>query len=195
MTSNLQLIIQIVELTTALIQDHVTKASVEGNAVSYEFLYRHHAKAMYNTCLRIVNNIADAEDILQDAFVDAFKNLDKLENRSGFGGWLKRIVIHKSINLVKRKRNNWVELEDDHQYFEADEQLDEAAFEWKIDEIKKMIQKLPDGYRTILCLHLFEDYKQEQISEMLGITHATVRTQYIRAKKKLLAMLKEGGIS
>src|ERR1700741_1181035 len=98
------------QLTAEIIHDHVLKACRDGNAMSFKLLYDQYARAMYNTSLRIVNNPADAEDILQEAFLDAFRNLERFEFRSGFGSWLKRIVINKSINYVRRKSGNWIEL-------------------------------------------------------------------------------------
>ena len=73
--------------------------------------------------------------------------------------------------------------------------VDENEIEYKVKEIKNAITKLPDGYRTVLSLYLLEGYDQEEIASILGITHTTVRTQYIRAKQKLLYLLKEGGLS
>ena len=63
------------------------------------------------------------------------------------------------------------------------------------EEVKKAVKELPNGYRTVLSLHLFEGYDQEEIAEILQISHATVRTQYMRAKQKLLTLIKQGGLS
>jgi RNA polymerase sigma-70 factor (ECF subfamily) len=75
-----------------------------------------------------------------------------------------------------------------------DESLDEHQLQYKVEQVKIAIRKLPDGYRTVLSLYLLEGYDHEEISEILGITHNTVRTQYIRAKQKLLNILKQGGL-
>lgn len=80
-------------------------------AVNYDLLYNQYAKAMYNTSLRIVNNRADAEDILQESFLEAFKGLEGFQSRSTFGAWFKRIVINKSIDKIKRNKFSWVEME------------------------------------------------------------------------------------
>ncbi len=72
---------------------------------------------------------------------------------------------------------------------------DEDAVAFKVEEIKKAVKELPNGYRTVLSLHLFEGYDQEEIAEILQISHATVRTQYMRAKQKLLLLIKQGGLS
>jgi RNA polymerase sigma-70 factor (ECF subfamily) len=72
---------------------------------------------------------------------------------------------------------------------------DEEGLKLKVEEIKKAVKELPNGYRTVLTLHLFEGYDQEEIAEILQISHATVRTQYMRAKQKLLFIIKQGGLS
>jgi RNA polymerase sigma factor (sigma-70 family) len=166
---------------------------VQGDRNSYRLLYDHYARAMYNTALRIVNNAADAEDILQESFSDAFRSLSSFENRSTFGAWLKRIVINKSINKVKRERKRWVEvdMESIDSYAIEEPEIDEDDFVYKVESIKQAMKLLPDGYRTVLSLHLVENYKHEEIAAMLGIGHATVRTQYIRAKKKLLEIIRQ----
>jgi len=73
-------------------------------------------------------------------------------------------------------------------------ELDEADISYTVDMIKQKMQQLPDGYRTVLSLYLFEGYDHEEISEILGVAQSTVRTQYIRAKQKLLKLLKKGEV-
>ncbi len=167
---------------------------IQGDKESYRLLYNQYAKAMYNTAFRILNNQADAEDILQESFIDAFQSLRNYRNQASFGTWLKRIVINKSINHIKRDRKKWVEVdrEDIDQYAVQDEtEIDETDYVYKVESVKQAIRLLPDGYRTVLSLHLIENIRQEDIGELLGISHATVRTQYLRAKKKLLAIIRQ----
>ena len=76
-----------------------------------------------------------------------------------------------------------------------EESLDEKDIQLKVEDIKKAVRLLPNGYRTVLTLYLFEGYDQEEIAEILGVTHATVRTQYMRAKQKLLLYIKQGALS
>jgi RNA polymerase sigma-70 factor (ECF subfamily) len=177
-----------------MVRDELVEKCKLGDSASYETLYRQYAKAMYNTSLRIVNNTAEAEDVLQEAFLDAFRSLNDFNYRSTFGAWLKKIVINKSINVLRKRKMDLVELDQSNVYaMTEDERLDEQEIQYKVEQVKKAIQKLADGYRTVLTLYLLEGYDQEEISEILGITHNTVRTQYIRAKQKLLLILKQGG--
>ena len=184
------------ELTATIARDELVERCKEGDALSYEALYRRYSKAMYNTSLRIVNNTGDAEDVLQEAFLDAFRSLNEFSYRSTFGAWLKKIVINKSINTLRKRKLDLIDIEQTHAIAVPEEEgLDENDLLYKVAEIKKAIAQLPDGYRTVITLYLLEGYDQEEIAEILGIAHTTVRTQYIRAKQKLLYLLKQGGLS
>jgi RNA polymerase sigma factor (sigma-70 family) len=166
---------------------------INGDTSAYRVLYDRYSKAMFNTALRIVNKAADAEDVLQDSFTDAFTQLRSFENKSTFGAWLKKIVVFKSISFLKRQRMSFVDMETVADLPEANE-FNETEIWYTVELIKKKIQQLPDGYRTVLSLYLFEGYDHEEISEILGVAQSTVRTQYIRAKQKLLQLLKKGEV-
>lgn len=161
---------------------------LEGDHTAYRQLYERYSRAMFNTSLRIVNSRHDAEDILQEAFADAFQQLSQFEKRSTFGAWLKQIVVYKSINLLKRKKINFLEI--DGTADRADEVNAEDTW-YTVEMIKELIRELPDGYRTVLSLYLFEGYSHDQVAETLGLAPSTARTQYIRAKQKLLQLLKK----
>lgn len=144
---------------------------------------------MYNTAYRIVNKTTDAEDVLQEAFTDAFMQLKTFQQKSTFGAWLKQIVVYKSIYKVKQNRffvDDISTVEDTR----ADETANEYEEELTVQKVKTAIQQLPDGYRTVLSLYLLEGYDHEEIAEILQVAHVTVRTQYIRAKNKLHEILK-----
>ncbi|THU39920.1 RNA polymerase sigma factor [Niastella caeni] len=181
------------ELTANIIRDELVERCKQGDPQSFHTLYRQYSKAMYNTSLRIVNNSADAEDVLQEAFLDAFRSLHDFHYRSTFGAWLKKIVINKSINILRKRRNGLVDMESTElQAVAEDEPMNENEVQYKVEEVKRMITKLPDGYRTVLSLYLLEGYDHEEISQILNISHNTVRTQYVRAKQKLLTLIKQG---
>lgn len=181
-------------LTATVYYDELVAKCKQGDKLGYELLYRQYAKAMFNTSLRIVNNRADAEDVLQEAFIAAFK-LDQFDYTSTFGAWLKRIVINKSIDFLRKRKLTVVDIDDvSTGHMISDDVLhDEEQLKLKVDEIKQAIIKLPSGYRTVLSLHLFEDYDYDEIAETLNISAVTVRTQYHRAKQKLLQLLQKGG--
>ncbi len=148
----------------------------------YELFDLYH-RAMYNTALRIVGDEEGAKDVLQESFVSAFKNLNQYREDASFGAWLKRIVINKSITY--NKRNNVMEelTEDKEDYYYEWEDVSETALE--IEKVKAAIVELPSGFRSVLTLYLFEGYDHKEISQILGISESTSKSQYNRAKKKV----------
>jgi RNA polymerase sigma-70 factor (ECF subfamily) len=181
---------------TATIEHHpLVERCKQGDMRSFEALYHQYSKAMYSTCYRLLNHSGDAEDILQEAFADAFKNIHRFEYRSSFGTWLKQIVIHKCVSHLRAKKWQWVEIEENsiHHSSNSTDVSEEADMAFKVENIKMAIQALPAGYRTVLSLYLLEGYDHDEIAAIMEVAPSTTRTQYIRAKNKLLQILKEGG--
>ena len=158
---------------------------------AYRLLYERYSKAMYNTALRIAGNRTDAEDILQESFIDAFAQLRSFENKSTFGAWLKQIVVFKTITLLKKRRLSFTDLEKETEEWVEETATDENEIEFTVQNVKKAMTQLPDGYRTVLSLYLLEGYDHEEIAEIMRISQSTVRTQYKRGKQKLLQLLKK----
>jgi RNA polymerase sigma factor (sigma-70 family) len=146
---------------------------------------------MYNTAYRITNHTADAEDILQEAFIDAFQQISSFRQQSTFGAWLKQIVVFKSISLIKKKRLLFVELDSGNLELVQDDEPDEETITMNVNAVKTALQTLPDGYRAVLSLYLLEGYDQEEIANIMQVAPSTVRTQYIRGKQKLLGLLQK----
>lgn len=165
----------------------VEKCKTGHSGLQYQ-LYALYVDAMYNIGMRMLGNKEDAEDIVQDSFVDAFKNLAGFEYESTFGSWLKRIVINKSINYLKAKRIPIVPMED-HEFHLHDEPA-ETVEAIDIKKIKVGIEKLPSGYKQILSLYLIEGYDHNEIGEILEVSTSTSKSQYHRAKKKLVEIIK-----
>ncbi|HEX4852359.1 MAG TPA: RNA polymerase sigma factor, partial [Puia sp.] len=184
------------ELTATILHDELIERCKQGDARSYAEIYQKYSKAMYNTSLRIVNNTGDAEDVLQESFTDAFGSIQSFQYKSTFGAWLKKIVVNKSINCLRKRKMDLVDMEKTNLgHVPEEESLDENEIQLKVEEIKKCVRLLPNGYRTVLSLYLFEGYDHEEIAEILRVSHATVRTQYMRAKQKLISLIKQGGVS
>ncbi len=178
------------QLTTIIHTDELVKQCLQGETKAYSELYQRYCKAMYSTCYRIVNHVAEAEDVLQDSFMDAFNNLKTFTYESTFGGWLKTIVINKSINHLRKKKLDLVDIDKviTENLMEENEVKEEEII-YKVEEVKAAIQQLPDGYRTVLSLYLLEGYDHEEIAEIMHVATSTTRSQYIRAKQKLLKIL------
>ena len=180
------------ELSVLPQRDELVDRCKTGDTPAYKELYDRYSKAMFNTCLRLLNNVVEAEDILQDSFIEAFRNIHSFEYRTSFGGWLKQICVNRSINQLKKRKINWVDIEKIAGYDSMEEAgVDENEIRLKVELVKKAIMALPDGYRTVLTLYLLEGYDHEEIAGILNLAESTTRSQYIRGKQKLLQLLKE----
>jgi RNA polymerase sigma factor (sigma-70 family) len=154
-------------------------------------IYKLYYKAMYNTSLRIVNDTAEAEDIMQESFLDAFSQLGSYSGEGSFGSWLKRIVINNSLDSLRKNRES-VSIEEEALDFpEIIEENREEELEYRVAEVKEAIMKLPGEYRVVISLFLLEGYDHEEISEILKISNNTSRTRFVRAKQKVLQILRE----
>lgn len=160
-----------------------------GNSRAQYELYQRYSKAMFNTALRIVGNREEAEDVLQDSFLDGFLKIDNFRGESTFGAWLKSIVVNKSIARLRNQRIQWEDL-DGKENFEESEDVDFEETEETIQRIKTLLDELPSGYRVVLNLYLFEGYDHREIGNILGISEVTSRSQFIRAKQKLVELYK-----
>ena len=153
-------------------------------------LYRQYCDGMFLVAYRYVKNEKDAEDVLQDAFVKAFQRLDQFTGDVSFGAWLKRIVINQSLDLIKSRRHDYIEFDDNLKLIEDDNN-------WEIDEhisvnrIKEEVLNLPEKYRYVVMMYLIEGYDHSEIAQVLGITETTCRTRLLRGKGHLKNMLKE----
>jgi RNA polymerase sigma-70 factor (ECF subfamily) len=135
----------------------------------------------------MTNDVDEASDVLQEAFISAFNNLGTYKGTASFGAWLKKIVVNKSINHIRSKKMNLVSL-DEVEPVSEDVVNDEDLY-LDIEKIKSGIELLPDGYRIVFSLYLLEGYDHKEISQILGITESTSKSQYNRAKAKLRKLL------
>ena len=171
-------------------QDLINR-SLEGDGIAQSKLYMLYSKAMYNTCLRITNNEDDARDVLQEAFISAYRNLGSYKGEAAFGAWLKRIVVNRALNHLKRKQLEIDTLDIDTHDIALEDKYEEDDRGYSIERIREAIKKLPEGYRVVFSLYLLEGYDHQEIADILGITVSTSKSQYNRAKKKMRELLSE----
>jgi len=151
-------------------------------------IYKLYYKAMFNTSLRIVKSSPDAEDIMQDSFMDAFRKIEQYSEEGSFGGWLKRIVLNNSLDFLNKQKPQ-TELIDNLEVVE-DSNENYENFKIKLKDVKIALEQIKDEYRVIISLYLFEGYDHEEICDILGISYNLSRTRYSRAKKKLVEQIK-----
>ncbi|MGZ2368234.1 RNA polymerase sigma factor [Ancylomarina sp. YFZ004] len=174
------------------IHQDLIDACRQGNTKAQFEIYNLYYKAMYNSSLRILNHTQEAEDVMQEAFLSAFDKIDSYKGEVSFGAWLKRIVVNKALDYLKKNKIDSLPLDDKiNQLSEDEDQNETLEVGNSIEEIKKAIEQLPSGYRIVLNLYLIEAYDHEEIGEILNIAASTSRSQYNRAKKKLIQILED----
>ena len=162
------------------IQTTAISNAVNGDENAQAWLYKQYSKAMFNICTRMTGSQSNAEDVLQDAFILAFKNLGQLKDAENFGGWLRRIVVNECIKYSKRSFM-WQEWSDTEMNNTADENT-----EWwssvSIEMLHREIKELPEGCRQVFVLYVLEDYTHKDIANNLGVSESTSKSQYHRAR-------------
>ena len=167
----------------------------KGNSKAQFQLYEQYSKAMFNISYRMMNSREEAEDMLQESFTECFLKLNTFRYESSFGAWLKKIVIHKCINELKRRKTELVFSENlaifknpDKEVVEVDEEAN-----YSVENVIVAMEQLSDGYRVIFSLYLLEGYDHGEISEILGISESTSKSQYMRAKRKIKELINTNG--
>lgn len=137
----------------------------------------------------MMNSREEAEDVLQEAFIGIFDKLDSFRYESAFGAWAKRIVINTCINKLVKKNPKLVYTDKIEIKPGEEDEPDLESIELKVKQVHQAVQKLPEGYRLIFSLYLFEGYDHGEISEILGITESTSKTQYMKARRKVKELI------
>ena len=168
-------------------EDLVIRAK-QKDQLAFKLLYEKSINGMFGVSYRITNNIEDSKDVIQEAYITSFNNLHKLSENRKYFGWLRSIVINRSIEIVK-SRVHYQNLDTiDLKVIEIDNTCyDEIPSE----VLKNSIQELPDGCREIFTLYLLENYKHREISKLLNIKLSTSKSQYQYALKLLREKLKK----
>lgn len=170
--------------------DRIIEGCRKGEADARRELYNQFGDAMFGVIKRYVSDVTTAEDLLHDGFIALYTHIGDYRGDGSFEGWCRRIFVNTVMSYF-RKKNPLI----------GAEAIDVMAFrgsvkptaieEMSAGEIMECVEKLPDGYRTIFNLHAVEEYEYDEIAVMLGITAATTRSQYLRARLKLIEIMEK----
>ncbi len=152
-------------------------------------LYEQYCDGMFMVAMRFLKNSDDAEDVLQESFIKAFQRIDQYKGEVSFGAWLKRIVVNKSIDFLKGRKKELLELDESYLHVVEDDDWS-VADEITIDMVRLVIDKLPEKYGLVVRLFLIEGCTHDEISELLNISGSACRTRLLRGKGLLKEELK-----
>ena len=165
-------------------EEAILQGCLQNNAAAQKELYEKYSSKMLAVCYRYAHNREDAEDMLQEGFIKVFLQMHTFENRGAFEGWIRRIIVHTCINILKKNKK----------FNESVDIIHATGIQVREDSVPAIIQAkqvvesirlLPIGYRTVLNLYAIEGYSHREIAAMLDIEESTSRSQYTRAKAML----------
>ncbi len=175
--------------TKTLFPQHLINACIEGKRAAQEALYEKFAPTMFGICLRYASDYHTAEDLLQDGFVKAFYNIDQFNGKGSFEGWLKRIFINTAIeHFRKSKKMSFFPIQQE-QLLQTTQTnvIDQLA----VDDLLNVLQQSPPGYRAVFNLFVIEGYSHKEISQLLGISEGTSKSQLARARVYLQNLIQQ----
>ena len=165
-------------------EEAILKGCLENDATAQRELYNKFSPKMLSVCYRFAHNREDAEDMLQEGFIKVFTQIHSFENRGAFEGWIRRIIVHTCINILKKNKKFNESVDIIHETgLQVREETVPSVIQAK--QVVECIRMLPIGYRTVLNLYAIEGYSHREIAGMLGIEESTSRSQYTRAKAML----------
>lgn len=163
---------------------------LKGSKVAFGTLYSRYAKGHMLTCLRYLKNKAEAEDVLQEAYIKIFKDLNKYDSsKSQFNTWSSRVVVNTCLMSLRRKNV----LKDFDNIIDISGKLSveaDAVDNLSLRELTGFITQLPKGYRTVFNMYVIDGYKHPEIAKHLGVSVSTSKTQLMKAKKMLQGMIR-----
>ena len=165
-------------------EEALLKGCLNNDATAQRELYNKYSSKMLAVCYRYAHNREDAEDMLQEGFIKIFLQVHSFENRGAFEGWIRRIIVHTCINILKKNKKFNESVDIIHATsIQVREESVSAIIQAK--QVVECIRLLPIGYRTVLNLYAVEGYSHREIAGMLDIEESTSRSQYTRAKAML----------
>lgn len=170
------------------LQSHLIKKCKNKDSRAQMQIYDMYCKAMFNTACSFIKDDAIAQDIMQEAFIKAYKKIETYTGEATFGAWLKRIVINQSLDWIKKQKLETVEI-DDQVISIVDDESWEIENDISLQTIYHCIEQLPQKCRNVVKLYLLEGYDHQEVAQILQITEIASRSQLSRGKNRLRELL------
>lgn len=171
-------------------EEQLIKECVARNEKAQRLLYERFASKMMGVCLRYCRDKSEAKDILQEGFIKVFENIDSFKGTGSLEGWVRRVIVNKALDNIRKnkKMRHSVNVDDVSYQLPKHDHIEEKMM---ADDLLKLVQQLPDGFRTVFNLYAIEGYSHKEIADKLEISENTSKSQYSRARAHLRKMLEE----
>jgi RNA polymerase sigma-70 factor (ECF subfamily) len=180
-------------------EPELIRSACEGDPQAFERLYKLHSRRVYALCLRFAGNPTDAEDLMQEAFLQLFRKIHTFRGEAKFSTWLHRLAVNVILMRRRRKRHPEVSLDATNEADDTDSRpvLDLGGPDLRLSgvldrvNLNKALEQLPDGYREMFVLHDVEGYEHNEIAEILGCSVGNSKSQLFKARLRLRQLLRE----
>ena len=170
-------------------EEKLIAACRKGEGKAQRELYEKYAPLMFAVCRRYVSAADAAEDVLICGFTKVFKKIDQFKGEGSFEGWIRRIMVNEALTHIRKHKSMYLEVE--IEYAEREPDLGLLAGQLEAEDLQKLIDQLPSGYRTVFNLYAIEGFSHKEIAERLEIGENTSKSQLSRARKHLQTVLVE----
>ena len=168
-------------------EEKLIKACQKGDPKAQREIYDKYAPLMYGVCRRYVAGLQEAEDILVCGFTKVFCKIDQFKGEGSFEGWIRRIIVNESLSYIRKNKSMYLEVEIEKAGREPDYQ--QLQHQLEVEDLQKMIDTLPTGYKTVFNLYAIEGFSHKEIANKLGISENTSKSQLSRARAQLQKLL------
>ena len=170
--------------------DELIDKCLQGDQKAQRALFDKFSRKMMSVCMRYLAEREEAEDVLQDGFVKVFSHLESFKREGSFEGWIRRTMINTSLDYLRKKKAMYIDTDISEAEFLAGED-EKVVGKMRVEELMKLIQEMPQGYRTVFNLYAIEGYTHQEIADELGVTESTSKTQFRKARTYLMKIIGE----
>ncbi len=163
-------------------------AAKKGNTTAQKYLYEQYKISLFTVCLRYSRDRSEAEDILQEGFINIFKDFHQYTGEGNLESWMRRVMVNTALRYLRKWKKDW-QHEDSQGYEDAFHSQEVIFQKLGLEELTQLIQRLPNGYKIVFNLYVIEGYSHREIADILGISENTSKTQLFKAKAALRKQL------
>lgn len=169
-------------------EEKLIQKAIKNNRKAQNVLYELHAPKMLSVCRYYIRDVHFAEEVMLNGFLKVFSNLKKFKKEGSFEGWIRKIMVRESISFLRQQKN--IEFVVEEVDFKGDYSISSDT-KFEAEEIQQLIDALPEGYRIVFNMSVFEGYKHHEIAKVLNISDGTSKSQLFKARKMLQQKIKE----
>lgn len=170
--------------------DELIDKCLQGDQRAQKALFEKFSRKMMSVCMRYAPDREQAEDVLQDGFVKVFNHLATFKREGSFEGWIRRTMVNTSLDNLRKKRADVIDADISEAEFLAGSD-EKVVGKMRVEELMKLIQDMPPGYRTVFNMYAIEGYSHQEIADELGVTESTSKTQFRKARTYLMNIIGE----